>query len=96
MATESLGLEAALRIATGSVPAIADGPHTSGGRSPLHEAVLRRQYAEAASLLAHGADWTARNDEGKAPLEIGFADLDTLHRIRQEYQRLPLAVGGIR
>ena len=76
------------------MPAIADGPHTSGGQSSLHEAVLRRQYAEAARLLAHGADWTARNDEGKVPLEIGFADLDTLHRIRQEYQRLPLAVAG--
>jgi GT2 family glycosyltransferase len=62
-----------------------------GGETPLHAAVRARRYAEAATLLAHGADWKVPNDEGKKPLEIGFTDLDTLHRIRQEYQRLPLA-----
>ena len=93
MAIESRESEGDLRIETGSSPATAEGPHTAK-QSPLHEAVRRGWCAEAAKLLAHGADWKARNVEGQAPLELEFTDLDTLHRIRQEYQRLPLAVAG--
>ncbi len=81
----------------GSPLAGVEAPHASnghGGETPLHDAVRGRRYAEAARLLAHGADWKVRNGEGKKPLEIGFTDLDTLHRVRQEYQRLPLVAEG--
>ena len=61
------------------------------GNTPLHQAVKNGRFQVAAALLLGGADWTLRNAEGKTALDLEFASLPALHRIRQEYQRLPVA-----
>lgn len=58
--------------------------------SSLHEAVGRGECLRAARLLADGADPARRDAAGHRALDPAFAGLDVLHRIRQEYQRLPL------
>ena len=63
----------------------------TGGNTALHEAVRHERPLMAALLLANGADWTVRNTEGKQALSLDFTSLPILHRIRQEYQRLPVA-----
>ena len=67
--------------------------HNLGDRetTALHEAVENGHAQIAATLLLGGADWTLKNTEGKTALDPAFSSLPTLHRIRQEYQRLPIA-----
>lgn len=62
--------------------------------SALHDAVRRGEHRRAATLLAEGADPDACDASGHGALDPAFTDLDTLHRIRQEYQRLPRAPYG--
>lgn len=62
----------------------------TAGNTALHEAVKNGNAQIAAMLLQAGADWTLKNAEGRTALDPVFASLPTLHRIRQEYQRLPV------
>jgi len=62
---------------------------SKAGDTALHEAVRGGHCRLAALLLAHGADPWLTNAAGAAALSTDFAELPTLHRIRQEYQRLP-------
>jgi ectoine hydroxylase-related dioxygenase (phytanoyl-CoA dioxygenase family) len=56
----------------------------------LHEAVRLRLSKAVALLLAHGADFTITDALGRRPLSQNFTTLETLHAVRQHYQRLPL------
>lgn len=56
----------------------------------LHEAVRRGHSRIAALLLAHGADYTKTSASGGTPLSRDFTTIESLHSIRQHYQRLPL------
>lgn len=58
------------------------------GATPLHEAVRIKNAHLAACILARGADFTIRDKKNRTPLDLSYTDLQTLHRIRQEFQRL--------
>jgi len=59
------------------------------GDTPLHLAVKQRDARLAALLLAKGADYRCADAQGRAPLDPVLAGVELLHRIRQEYHRLP-------
>ncbi len=65
-------------------------PNDAGadGNTALHMAVKNGKLQIAAILLQRGADWTLKNAEGRTALDPELVGLETLHRIRQEYQRL--------
>ena len=58
------------------------------GNTPLHEACKRGYTHFAALLLSKGADYTICNSANQSALSQDFTDITTIHRIRQEYQRL--------
>ena len=58
-----------------------------GGRTALHLATRLGRAEIAAALLAHGAAFDRRDARGRAPLELDHTDVDTLHAVRQHYQR---------
>jgi hypothetical protein len=59
----------------------------AAGSTALHRAVASGQAAEAACLLAHGADPHAADSIGRSPFDPGLVPIETLHAIRQHYQR---------
>jgi len=60
------------------------------GNTALHEASKRGYAHLAALLLSKGADYTVRNAVEKTALDTDFTDITIIHRIRQEYQRMPV------
>jgi len=60
------------------------------GNTALHEACKRGYTHLAALLLSKGADYTIRNAAEQTALATDFTDITTIHRIRQEYQRMPV------
>lgn len=60
------------------------------GNTALHEASKRGYTHLAALLLSKGADYTVRNVAEQTALVTDFTDITTIHRIRQEYQRMPV------
>ena len=60
------------------------------GNTALHEASKRDYTQLAALLLSKGADYTIRNAAEQTALSTDYTDIATIHRIRQEYQRIPV------
>lgn len=61
---------------------------SDSGNTALHEAVARGYTGLAAAIIARGADLSILNQDKQAALDTAFSDLQTIHRIRQELQRL--------
>jgi hypothetical protein len=60
---------------------------SGSGRTALHLAARLGRVEIAATLLAHGARIDRRDERGREPLGLDHTDIDTLHAIRQHYQR---------
>jgi hypothetical protein len=60
------------------------------GQTALHLAVKGRHVNLAALFLAYGADHTLPDRNGCLPLGQDYTNLETLHRIRQQYHRLQI------
>ncbi len=63
------------------------------GETALHKAVNGGHPSTAALLLAHGASHTLADAKGQTPFDADHCPPETLHTIRQHYQRFKLEDG---
>lgn len=61
----------------------------ASGQTALHVAARAGRADIAACLLTHGADYDVADGAGRTALSLEHVDVETLHAIRQHYQRYP-------